>query len=245
MGIRIQFVGLVGSGKSYLSHLLAKEKDGNIIPFAKKVYELAAIVKGSTIDKTLPQDRELLKLIGTTWGRESKELSPEMQNILELYKPQQWGTQDIWAETFIADCQNVSKNVSIFNDDTRFENELRIAGTMGEFIPVFVACTEETRRARLYSRGDKNDPNDPNHQSEMLVNRLYNSVLEKNLMTVVWNDIKASKPDQTWIIDKDTFISLASTCENNEELGKELNWNQQRLHELINYAKQEQGRIYV
>lgn len=239
MGVRIQFIGLVGSGKSYLSSLLATKKNGYVIPFAKRVYELAALVKGESINKSLSEDRELLKIIGTTWGRESKILSPEIQNILNNNKPKNWGTPDIWAKEFIDDCQSLNRDISIFNDDTRFENELRIAGVLGGFIPIFVACTEKTRYSRLTQRGDKKDPNDPKHKSEMLVNKLCNRVLEDDLMTVVWNDDIESKPSPPWILDKDTYISLTLNCKNNEELGKYLNWNQKSLDKLLAFAKEE------
>lgn len=211
---------------------------GNVIPFAAEVYRLAELVKGSPINKSLPTDRELLKLIGTTWGRESQLLSPDLQEKLEAHKPVEWGTPDIWAKMFIANCERLPASVSIFNDDTRFENELRIAGEAEGFIPVFVNCREATRLQRLKMRGENSDPNDPDHKSEELPNILRMTVLESNLLPVVWHDEVKDKPNKPWFFSAEEFRSCIKSCSSNAELSAALDWNRSRASELLAFAAQ-------
>src|SRR5688572_19100866 len=105
MGVRVQLIGLVGSGKSYLAHRLAAVMSGYVVSFAEGVYRIASMVKGAPIDKTLRSDRELLKLIGTTWGREATDFAHPSLGLLDALKPADWGSPDIWANMFIANCR--------------------------------------------------------------------------------------------------------------------------------------------
>ena len=238
MAVFLQLLGQVGSGKSFLARKLAAAKGGVVLPFAKDVYRLAQIVKGADIDKSRPQDRELLKAIGTTWGRQSREVSPDIQEKLEKHKPKEWGTPDIWANIFVSNCRNLPRGTSVFNDDTRFVNELEIStGTLG-FVPVFVVCSEETRRKRLDKRGEKHDPSSTEHLSEELANFLRKKVLIRNLMPVVWSDSKASKPHVSWVYARGDFRRIVGECSSNVELATRLQWNKDRARSLISLIQE-------
>ncbi len=236
MGLRIQFLGLVGSGKSHVSRDLASKSHGYVLPFAKEVYRLSELVKGAPVDKSLPADRDLLRLVGTTWGRDSQQLSPNLQAKLEAHKPAEWGTPDIWAMMFIANCRRLPPNAAIFNDDTRFANELRIADEMMGFIPVFVKCRETTRLQRLGKRGENYDSNDPGHKSEVLINRLNASILEKDILTVVWNDDAEHQPERPWVHSVEDFTRLVLSCDSNAELKAALNWTRARANQLLAFV---------
>src|SRR5689334_6751253 len=108
----IQLLGQIGVGKSFIARKVAEAKQGVVLPFAKDVYRLASIVKGQEVDKSKPEDRELLKLIGTTWGRESQEVSGDIKDKLEKHKPMEWGTPDIWAKIFVSNCRSLPEDVS-------------------------------------------------------------------------------------------------------------------------------------
>jgi hypothetical protein len=233
MPLFIQLIGQTGAGKSFLARKLAEIKHGVVLPFAKDVYRLAAIVKGEQIDKRNPEDRELLKLIGTTWGRESRELSQEIQEKLNRHKPQEWGTPDIWAKIFVSNCRSLPPSVSIVNDDTRFLNELEISISELGFIPVLVACSEETRQKRLRARGDVHDPSDTDHLSEELANFLRGHALIKHLLPVIWNDIESSRPLKPWIRGWYEFRLIAKQSDSNKDLAEQLDWTSERANALI------------
>jgi hypothetical protein len=233
MGIRLQFIGLVGSGKSYLSASLATEVNGEVIPFAREVYRLATLAKGGPVSKLLATDRELLKAIGTDWGREARILAPELEAILQKHKPREWGTEDIWAKIFIKECNNLPSDVPIFNDDTRFANEIKIAVREAGFIPFFVSCTPETRAYRLSERGDEVDANNPAHKSEKLANILAEKVMDHDLMPVVWNDSADQKPDVPWVITVEHLTRLVVRSKGNNEIAEALHWDFRKLEAIL------------
>lgn len=237
MGMHIQFIGLVGSGKSHLARELAAMVNGYVVPFAQGVYKLAELARGAPIDKSIPEDRELLKLVGTTWGRESKELPNGLHEKLEAQKPEEWGSPDIWAKIFVASCRQLPPGASIFNDDTRFENEIRIAGEQLGFMPVYVKCRESTRLQRLRKRGESYDPNDPKHKSEALSNAIDGAVLERYILPVVWND-DAPAPHPSWVTPLERFRGLVQIAESNVALSAELAWTPRRLVAFLKFASE-------
>lgn len=239
MGLYIQLIGQTGAGKSFIARKLAEVTHGIVIPFAKDVYRLAAIVKGGQIDKSKPEDRELLKLIGTTWGRESRGVSPEIQKILDRHKPQEWGTPDIWARIFVSNCRRLPPNVSVINDDTRFLNELKISMASLGFIPILVACREETRQKRLRVRGDMHDPSDTEHLSEELANFLRKRALVRALLPVIWNDSDCSKPPESWIHSWSDFLLIAEQSGSNRDLAQRLGWTPEKATYLVSVIKKE------
>lgn len=233
MAVRVLLLGQVGSGKSYLAGELAALKKGVVLPFAKDVYRLASIVKGAHIDKSRREDRELLKIIGTTWGRESREVAPEIEEKLREHKPEEWGSPHIWAKIFIANCRSLPEGTSIINDDTRFLNELEISMAVLGFIPVFVACSEVTRQERLRSRGDAYDPSATDHLSEEMANFLRGRVLTDSSLPAVWNDRCTPKPDGSWIFEHSDFRRAVDASASNAELASKLQWNPERARLLI------------
>jgi hypothetical protein len=239
MAVYIQLLGRVGSGKTFLANELAARKGGIVLSFAKDVYRLAAIVKGGRIDKSRREDRDLLKLIGTTWGRQARPVGREIQDILERHKPVEWGSPDIWARIFAANCRSLSGEISVFNDDTRFVNELQIAMSELSFIPIYVACTEHTRRERLRQRGDTFDPSATDHLSEEIANFLGAEVFSASLTPVVWNDPWAEPPSTgTQVYRTADFYALVDRCETNEQLASELNWTTERAHSLVRFLSE-------
>jgi len=237
MAVFIQLLGQVGSGKSFLAKKLALAKRGIVLPFAKDVYRLASIVKGGDIDKTQREDRELLKTIGTTWGRESREVAPDIQNRLDKHKPKEWGSPDIWANIFVSNCRNLPPSRSVFNDDTRFLNELQIAVAVLNFVPVFVACRDETRLERIQKRGEKYDPSDTEHLSEELANFLRRRVLDQYLIPVVWSDTNFSRPKLSWAHARGDFVRMVKKCRSNEQLMEQLDWNRDKACSLISFLR--------
>ena len=237
----IQLIGQIGVGKSFMARKLAEAKQGAVLSFAKDVYRLASIVKGQQVDKSKPEDRELLKLIGTTWGRESRELSGDIKEKLEKHKPMEWGTPDIWARIFVSNCRKLPENVSIVNDDTRFLNELEISMRTLGFIPALVACGEETRLKRLQARGDIHDPSDTDHDSEELANLLAKQALIQPLLPVIWNDNESNKPMGSWIFQWREFIDIAKQSKSNLELAMKLDWSAKRADALISTIRKEIG----
>jgi hypothetical protein len=236
MALRVQLLGLVGSGKSYLAALLARNTAGVQLAFAKEVYRLATLVKGGPVDKTLYDDRQILKSIGTLWGRESRSLGNAMDAVLAPNRPPFWGSKDVWARSFVQNCRSLPDEVSIFNDDTRFANELRITVEEEGFLPVFVLCREATRMARLSMRGERFDPNDISHKSEVLVNALKDQALEEAFLPVVWNDDLEGMPPEPWVMHHEKFVSEVSKMTSQQELMQFFLWDQQRAANLIEYT---------
>jgi len=237
MALFIQLIGQHGVGKSFFARKLAEVKNGVVLSFSKDVYRLAALVKGREIDKREKQDRELLRLIGTAWGRESREISEEVQRVLENHKPKEWGTPDIWARIFVSNCRSLPATVSIVNDDTRFLNELEISMATLGFIPVLVACREETRQKRLKERGDMHDPSDTDHLSEEIANFLSVSALSHPHLPVIWNDTASSKPLTPWIFEWNEFRSTAEQSDSNLNLAEQLDWTPARAEALVAVLK--------
>lgn len=239
MALFIQLIGQTGVGKSFIARELAKMKHGVVIPFAKDVYRLAAIVKGGEIDKSKQEDRELLKLVGTTWGRESREISQEMHEKLDSHKPQEWGTPDIWAKIFVSTCRSLPPTVSIVNDDTRFLNELEISMAALSFIPLLVACHEETRQKRLRVRGDMHDPSATDHLSEELANFLGRCALTQPLLSVIWNDSVNCKPLEPWVHGWREFRAIVEQSNSNMDLAKRLDWTPERAKALVTMIRKQ------
>jgi hypothetical protein len=241
MRLLIQLIGQNGVGKSFIARKLAEVKKGVVLSFAKDVYRLAAIVKGEQIDKSKPEDRELLKVIGTTWGRQSWEVAPEIQEKLDMHKPKEWGTPDIWARIFVSNCRSLPPSTSIINDDTRFLNELEISMATLGFIPVLVACREQTRQERLRTRGDRHDPSATDHLSEEIANFLGKRGLLEPLLPVVWNDCADNKPLEPWVYGRSEFLMIADQSNSNMDLAQYLDWTPERASNLVALVKAELG----
>jgi hypothetical protein len=246
MAVFVQLLGQVGSGKTYLARRLAAMKKGIVLPFAKDVYRLARIVKGSEIDKSNVEDRELLKLIGTTWGRQAQHVSDDIENRLEVHKPKEWGRPDIWARIFVSNCRALPLDTSVINDDTRFLNELEISMSELGFIPVFVACSERTRQKRLRQRGDSFDPSATDHLSEELANFLRTEVMVAPLMPVVWNDVQDRLDVAVpWVFCRDEFQAIMEKAESSSQLAESLNWTSERAQALLRLLSQTTSDSHV
>jgi hypothetical protein len=236
MSLRVQLLGLVGSGKTHIARELARSTNGRVVAFAEGVYRLAEIAKGGEINKLDPADRTLLKVLGTAWGREGRALPAEMEERLARHKPAEWGSADIWAKLFIANCRHLRPDIPVFNDDTRFENELRLSSSEAGFIPVFVKVEESTRLVRLKQRGDVEDPNDPEHTSELLSNLLNRLVLDHDLLPVVWNDDEYCAPRRPWVWPLPSFQRIVLSSETNTHLAEALGWTGAKRDRLLQLA---------
>jgi hypothetical protein len=205
MPFRLVFLGMLGSGKSHVARKAAELTGGVVLPFAKDVYRLSEAVLGRPVDKTIPADRALLKTIGTDWGREGRaDVDPALAARLAALWPLRHGYADIWVDSFVryADAQ---PEAHIFNDDTRFPNELCRVVELG-FLPFYVGVSEATRAARLALRGEAVAPEAYTHPSEIMNTTLSNIALDQNLAPIIWND-DAPAPKRDWIVPQETFFS--------------------------------------
>src|SRR3712207_1767224 len=100
MAFRILLLGLVGSGKSYLAQCCAELTGGIVLPFAKDVYRLAEQILSRPPSKSKPGDRELLKTIGTNWGREGTPVGGELEGTLDTLWARKRGYPGIWVDAF-------------------------------------------------------------------------------------------------------------------------------------------------
>jgi hypothetical protein len=152
MPFRLVFLGMLGSGKSYVARKAASLTGGMVLPFAKDVYRLSEAVLGRPVDKTIPSDRALLKTIGTDWGREGRaDVDPALQAKLAALWDRRHGYADIWVDSFVR-YAGAAPTQHIFNDDTRFPNELCRTVGLG-FLPFYVGVSESARADRLAQRG--------------------------------------------------------------------------------------------
>lgn len=203
MPFRLVFLGMLGSGKSHVAREAARLTDGIVLPFAKDVYRLSEAVLGRHVDKKIPADRALLRTIGTDWGREGRaDVDPALQAKLAALWPQRYGYADIWVDSFVRYAE-AQPDAHIFNDDTRFPNELCRTVGLG-FLPFYVGVSEATRAARLALRGEAVAPDAYAHPSEIMNTTLSTIALDQNLAPIVWNDDKPA-PKRDWIVSQETF----------------------------------------
>ncbi|MCU1499289.1 MAG: hypothetical protein JWM47_3242 [Acidimicrobiales bacterium] len=233
---RLQFTGLVGSGKSTLARRLAQHEGGVVLSFASRVYELVELVIGAPVDKVDPRNRQLLKLIGTEWGREGLPPPPEVWEKIDGHLPPGWGLPDVWARALVERCEELDAETLVVNDDLRFANELAFSDHAG-FVPFLVACRNETRLGRLAGRGEHYDGNDRHHESEMLVNALHEVALEEDLISVVWVDDPRSKPDQPWVHQVEGFEALVRSSATQQEILDRIGWGEDRRRALIAFTR--------
>ena len=211
MPIRLVFLGMLGSGKSHVAREAAALTGGMVLPFAKNVYRLSEAVLGRPVDKKIPADRALLKTIGTDWGREGRaDVDPALQSKLAELWPERHGYADIWVDSFVryAEAQPATH---IFNDDTRFPNELCRTVSLG-FLPFYVGVSEATRADRLALRGEAVAPEAYSHPSEIMNTTLSAIALDRNLAPIVWND-DAPAPKRDWIVSQETFYAWLRTSD--------------------------------
>ena len=203
MPFRLVFLGMLGSGKSHVAREAARLTNGVVLPFAKDVYRLSEGVLGRAVDKKIPADRALLKTIGTDWGREGRpDVDPALQaKLAELWR-ERHGYADIWVDSFVR-YANAQPNAHIFNDDTRFPNELCRTVGLG-FLPFYVGVSEVTRAGRLALRGEAVAPEAYIHPSEIMNTTLSTIALDENLAPIVWND-HTPAPKRDWIVGQETF----------------------------------------
>lgn len=203
MPFRLVFLGQLGSGKSHVAREAARLTGGVVLPFAKDVYRLSEAVLGRPVDKKIPSDRALLKTIGTDWGRDGRpDVDPALQAKLAELWPERHGYADIWVDSFVR-YANALPDADVFNDDTRFPNELCRAVGLG-FLPFFVGVSEETRAERLALRGEAVAPEAYRHPSEIMNTTLSTIALEENVAPVVWND-HTTPPRRYWIVPHEVF----------------------------------------
>lgn len=203
MPFRLVFLGMLGSGKSHVAREAARLTNGVVLPFAKDVYRLTEAVLGRPVDKKIPSDRALLKTIGTDWGREGRpDVDPALQAKLATLWNERQGYADIWVDSFVR-YANAQPNAHIFNDDTRFPNELCRTVGLG-FLPFYVGVSEVTRAGRLALRGEAVAPEAYIHPSEIMNTTLSTIALDENLAPIVWND-HTPAPKRDWIVGQETF----------------------------------------
>lgn len=203
MPFRLVFLGQLGSGKSHVAREAARLTGGVVLPFAKDVYRLSEAVLGRPVDKRIPSDRALLKTIGTDWGRDGRpDVDPALQAKLAELWPERHGYADIWVDSFVRYAKALP-DAHVFNDDTRFPNELCRTVGLG-FLPFFVGVSEETRAERLALRGEAVAPEAYRHPSEIMNTTLSTIALEENVAPVVWND-HTTPPRRHWIVPHEVF----------------------------------------
>lgn len=208
MPFRLVFLGMLGSGKSHVAHEAARLTDGVVLPFAKDVYRLAEAVLGRPVDKKIPSDRALLKTIGTDWGREGRaDVDRALQTKLATLWSERHGYADIWVDSFVRYAE-AQPDTHIFNDDTRFPNELCRTVSLG-FMPFYVSVSEATRADRLALRGEAVSPEAYRHPSEIMNATLSTIALDQNLAPIVWND-DAPAPKRDWIVSHKMFYGWLS-----------------------------------
>lgn len=204
MPFRLVFLGMLGSGKSHVAREAAALTGGMVLPFAKDVYRLSEAVLGRPVDKTVPNDRALLKTIGTDWGREGRaDVDPALAARLATLWPLRHGYPDIWVDSFVRYAE-AAPDAHIFNDDTRFPNELCRTVGLG-FLPFYVGVSEATRIERLRQRGEAVAPEAYTHPSEIMNTTLSTIALDQNLAPIIWND-DAPAPTRDWIVSQETFF---------------------------------------
>lgn len=209
MPFRLVFLGQLGSGKSHVAREAARLTGGVVLPFAKDVYRLAEAVLGRPVDKTIPADRALLRTIGTDWGREGRvDVDSALQTKLAAFWPERHGYADIWVDSFVRYAE-AQREADIFNDDTRFPNELCRTVGLG-FLPFYVGVSEATRAQRLALRGEAVAPEAYRHPSEIMNTTLNTIAFDQNLAPIVWND-PAPAPKRDWIVDQETFYGWLSS----------------------------------
>lgn len=194
---------MLGSGKSHVAREAARLTDGVVLPFAKDVYRLSEAVLGRPVDKKIQSDRALLKTIGTDWGREGRaDVDPALQAKLATLWDRQHGYADIWVDSFVRYAE-AQPDAHIFNDDTRFPNELCRTVGLG-FLPFYVGVSEATRAERLALRGEAVAPEAYRHPSEIMNTTLSTIALDQNLAPIVWND-HVPPPKRDWIVSQEAF----------------------------------------
>ncbi len=205
MPFRLVFLGQLGSGKSHVAREAAQLTGGVVLPFAKDVYRLTEAVLGRPVDKKIPADRALLKTIGTDWGREGRtDVDPVLREQLAALWPERHGYADIWVDSFVR-YASAQPDTHIFNDDTRFPNELCRTVGLG-FLPFYVGVSEATRAERLALRGEAVAPEAYSHPSEIMNTTLSAIALDQNLAPIIWND-EAPAPKRDWIVSQETFYA--------------------------------------
>jgi hypothetical protein len=203
MPFRLVFLGMLGSGKSHVAREAARLTGGVVLPFAKDVYGLTEAVLGRRVDKKIQSDRALLKTIGTDWGRQGRaDVDPALQAKLASLWPERHGYADIWVDSFVRYAE-AQPQAHIFNDDTRFPNELCRTVGLG-FLPFYVGVSEATRAERLALRGEAVAPEAYRHPSEIMNTTLSTIALDENLAPIVWND-DSPAPKRDWIVSQQTF----------------------------------------
>lgn len=205
MPFRLVFLGMLGSGKSHVARQGASLTGGMVLPFAQDVYRLTEAVLARPVDKKIQSDRALLKTIGTDWGREGRaDVDPALQAKLATLWDRRHGYADIWVDSFVRYAQ-AAPAAHIFNDDTRFPNEL--CRTVGlDFLPFYVGVSEATRAQRLALRGEAVAPEAYRHPSEIMNTTLSTIALDQHLAPIVWND-DAPAPKRDWIVGQETFFA--------------------------------------
>lgn len=237
MPFRLVFLGQLGSGKSHVAREAARLTGGVVLPFAKDVYRLTEAVLGRIVDKKIPADRALLKTIGTDWGREGRaDVDAELQAKLAELWPERHGYADIWVDSFVR-YANTQPGAHIFNDDTRFPNELCRTVGLG-FLPFYVGVSEATRAERLALRGEAVAPEAYAHPSEIMNTTLSTIALDENLAPIVWND-HAPAPKRDWIVSQETFYGW---LKNGEHAALEAFAQQSPPQRLCDWAKSEPWR---
>lgn len=198
---------MLGSGKSHVAREAARLTNGVVLPFAKDVYRLTEAVLGRPVDKKIQTDRALLKTIGTDWGREGRpDVDPALQAKLAELWPLRHGYADIWVDSFVRYAE-AEPQAHIFNDDTRFPNELCRVVELG-FLPVYVGVSEETRAKRLALRGEAVAPDAYTHPSEIMNTTLSTVAFERALVPILWNDEPELAPKTPWIINSELFWNM-------------------------------------
>lgn len=192
-------MGQLGSGKTFLSSKLVDELNAKKLSLGEPVYRLAESALGRTIDKSKHGDREILTLVGTTWGRKGETVPVNIAEKLVQNWFGRHGYEDMWVDDLSRRVEAIHSTTPLVIDDVRFQNEFTRLRDELHFVPTCVLCSDSTRSKRLVLRGDSYLPSHDLHDSEVLSAKISKWALRHDLMPAVWNDEWVPKPEGAWI----------------------------------------------
>ena len=195
---RISLSGKMYAGKDYV----AKQLNAQILGFADPIYELAESLIGSR-DKSIPGVRRTLQELGQ-WGRNVvneqyplsfirhtvthriRETGAYLAPTFRFCNWRKYGTCDsFWTDIFVERFTHLPKlNLFYATTNVRFKIEEQVVRNLG-FEHFLVACSEDTRRARMAKTGELYRPETASDISEEYAANAYETFPDHR---IVWND---------------------------------------------------------